>query len=70
MNSIVPTGIEGVGVYGNGVGAEFQNFIKSFHPIQQMRKASNVENVGEYRARDLAAFVSGRHLLVTGGALA
>src|SRR3712207_5176994 len=36
MNSIVSTAIESVGVYGDGVSAEFRNFIKFFRPIQQM----------------------------------
>jgi 3-oxoacyl-[acyl-carrier protein] reductase len=66
VNSIVPTAIEGVGVYGDGVSAEFRNFIKSFRPIQQMGRPSDVANVGEYRVGDLAAFVSWQHLLVTG----
>jgi 3-oxoacyl-[acyl-carrier protein] reductase len=68
LNSIVPTAIEGVGVYGDGVSAEFRNFIKSFRPIQQMGRPSDVANVVEYLAVDLAAFVSGQHLLVIGGA--
>jgi 3-oxoacyl-[acyl-carrier protein] reductase len=68
LNSSVPTTIEGVGVYSDGVGAEFRNFIKSSSPIQQMGRPSDVENAGEYRAGDLVAFVSGQHLLVTGGA--
>jgi 3-oxoacyl-[acyl-carrier protein] reductase len=68
VNSIVPTAIEGVGVYGDGVSAEFRNFIKSFRPIQQMGRPSDVANVGEYSAGDLAVFVSWQHLLVTGGA--
>ena len=68
VNSIVLTAIEGAGVYGDGVSAEFRNFIKSFRPMQRMGTPSDVANVGEYRAGDLAAFVSGQHLLVTGGA--
>jgi 3-oxoacyl-[acyl-carrier protein] reductase len=68
VNSIVPSAIEGVDVYGDGVSAEFRNFIKSFAPVQRMETPSDVANVGEYRAGDLAAFVSGQHLLVTGGA--
>jgi hypothetical protein len=68
VNSIVRTAIEGVGVYGDGVSAEFRNFIKSFRSIQQMGRPSDVANVGEYRAGDLVAFVSGQRLLVTSGA--
>jgi NAD(P)-dependent dehydrogenase (short-subunit alcohol dehydrogenase family) len=64
VNSIVPTAIEGVSVYGDGVSAEFRNFIKSFRPTQQMGRPSDVANVGEYRAGDLATFVSGQHLIV------
>jgi 3-oxoacyl-[acyl-carrier protein] reductase len=56
VNSIVPTAIEGAGVYGDGVSAEFRNFIKSFRPVQQMGRPSEVANVGEYRVGDLAAF--------------
>jgi 3-oxoacyl-[acyl-carrier protein] reductase len=48
--------------------AEFRNFIKSFRPMQRMGTPSDVANVAEYLAGDLAAFVSGQHLLVTGGA--
>ena len=55
-----------MGVYGDGVSAEFRNFIKSFRPIQQMGRPSDVANIGEYRAGELAAFVSGQQLLVTG----
>jgi hypothetical protein len=33
-----------------------------------MGRPSDVASVGEYRAGDLVAFVSGQHLLVTGGA--
>jgi hypothetical protein len=61
LNSIVPTIIEGVGVYDYGVGAEFRNFIKSSRRIQQMGRPSDVANAGEYRAGDMAAYVSGQH---------
>ena len=66
MNSILPTAIEGAGIYGDGVKAEFREFIKSFRPMQRMGTPDDVANVAEYLAGDLAAFVSGQ-LLVTGG---
>jgi 3-oxoacyl-[acyl-carrier protein] reductase len=68
VNSILPTAIEGAGVYGDGVKPEFREFIKSFRPMQHMGTPDDVANVAEYLAGDLAAFVSGQHLLVTGGA--
>jgi 3-oxoacyl-[acyl-carrier protein] reductase len=68
VNSILPTAIEGAGIYGDGVKAEFREFIKSFCRMQRMGTPDDVANVAEYLAGDLATFVSGQHLLVTGGA--
>ena len=68
VNSILPTAIEGAGIYGDGVKAEFREFIKSFRPMQRMGTPDDVANAAEHLAGDLAAFVSGQHLLVTGGA--
>lgn len=68
VNSILPTAIEGAGVHTDGVSADLRNFIKSFSPMQRVGKPNDVANVAEYLAGDLAAFVSGQHLLVTGGA--
>jgi 3-oxoacyl-[acyl-carrier protein] reductase len=70
VNSILPTAIGGAGVYGDGVKAEFREFITSFRPMQHMGTPDDVANVAEYLAGDLVAFVSGQHLLVTGGASA
>jgi hypothetical protein len=51
-----------------GVKAEFRAFIKSFRPMQRMGIPDDVANVAEYLAGDPAAFASGQHLLVAGGA--
>ncbi|HZA06402.1 MAG TPA: SDR family oxidoreductase [Nitrososphaeraceae archaeon] len=42
--------------------------MKSFRPMQRMGTPNDVANAAEYLAGNLAAFVSGQHLLVTGGA--
>jgi 3-oxoacyl-[acyl-carrier protein] reductase len=68
VNSILPTATESAGVYGDGVSTDFRNFIKSFRPMQRMGTPSDVANAAEYLAGDMAAFMSGQHLLVTGGA--
>jgi 3-oxoacyl-[acyl-carrier protein] reductase len=68
VNSILPTAIEGAGVFSAGVDAEFRDFIKSFRPMQRMGTMDDVANAAEYLAGDLSAFVSGQHLLVSGGA--
>ena len=65
VNSILPTAIEGAGVHTDGGSTDFRNFIKSFRPMQRMGTPNDVANVAEYLAGDLAAFVSGQHLLVT-----
>jgi NAD(P)-dependent dehydrogenase (short-subunit alcohol dehydrogenase family) len=42
VNSILPTAIEGAGVFTGGVNAEFKNFIESFRPMQRWAGASLV----------------------------
>jgi 3-oxoacyl-[acyl-carrier protein] reductase len=68
VNSILPTAIEGAGVFTSEVSADFRNFIKSFRPMQRMGTLEDVANTAEYLATDLAAFVSGQRLLIGGGA--
>jgi 3-oxoacyl-[acyl-carrier protein] reductase len=62
------TAIEGAGVYSDGVNSEFRDFIKSFRPMQRMGTLDDVANAAEYLASDLSAFVSGQHLILSGGA--
>jgi 3-oxoacyl-[acyl-carrier protein] reductase len=57
-----------LGIYGDGVKPEFPECIESFPPLQRMGTPDDVANVAEYLTDDLAAFVSGQHLLITGGA--
>lgn len=68
VNSILPTAIEGAGVFADEVKPEFVNFIRSFRPMQRMGTMDDVANAAEYLAGDLSGFVSGQHLLITGGA--
>jgi 3-oxoacyl-[acyl-carrier protein] reductase len=68
VNSILHTATESAGVYDDGVSIDFRNFIKLFHPMQRMGMPNDVANTAEYLAGNLVAFVSGQHLLVTGGA--
>ena len=68
VNSILPTAIEGAGVFTSGVADDVRDFVKSFRPMQRMGRMEDVANAAEYLAGDLAGFVSGQHLLVSGGA--
>ena len=68
VNSILPTAIVGAGIFSDEVKPAFLEFIRSFRPMQRMGTVDDVANAAEYLASDLAGFVSGQHLLVTGGA--
>jgi 3-oxoacyl-[acyl-carrier protein] reductase len=68
VNSILPTAIEGAGVFSDGVREEVMQFVRSTRPIQRMGTLKDVANAAEYLASDLAAFVSGQHLLISEGA--
>jgi 3-oxoacyl-[acyl-carrier protein] reductase len=68
VNSILPTAIEGAGVFTDGVRDEVLQFVRTSRPIQRMGTLDDVADAAEYLASDLAGFVSGQHLLVSGGA--
>ncbi|MER8550774.1 SDR family oxidoreductase [Mesorhizobium sp. M0976] len=67
VNSILPTAIEGAGVFTDGVRSEVREFVKSFRPMQRMGTVEDVADAAEYLAGDLSGFVSGQHLMVSGG---
>jgi len=68
VNSIIPTAIEGAGVFADGVDPVFLEFVRAFRPMERMGTMEDVANAAEYLACDLSAFVSGQHLLLSGGA--
>lgn len=68
VNSILPTAIEGAGVYTTGASERVREFVQSTRPIARMGTLDDVANAADYLASDLAGFVSGQHLLLSGGA--
>jgi 3-oxoacyl-[acyl-carrier protein] reductase len=68
VNSILPTTIEGAGIFTDGVRPEIQEFNRSIRPMARMGTLKDVADAAEYLASDLSAFVSGQHLLLSGGA--
>jgi 3-oxoacyl-[acyl-carrier protein] reductase len=68
VNSIIPTAIEGAGVFTDGVDPRFREFVMAFRPTKRMGTVEDVANAAEYLASNLSAFVSGQHLLLSGGA--
>jgi len=68
VNSILPTATEGAGISTRDVRPQARDFIKTFNPMQRMATVEDVANAAEYLAGDLSAYVSGQHLLLSGGA--
>jgi NAD(P)-dependent dehydrogenase (short-subunit alcohol dehydrogenase family) len=44
-----------------------REFIRAFNPMQRVGTLGDVADAAEYLASDLAGFVSGQHLLLSGG---
>ncbi len=70
VNTILPTAIEGAGVYTNIAEDDpFRQLMTTFRPIGgRLGRPGDVADAAEYFASDLAGWVSGQHLLVSGGA--
>jgi 3-oxoacyl-[acyl-carrier protein] reductase len=69
VNSILPTGIEGAGVFAElPSGDSLRKMVIGNSPRGRMGSVDDVADAAEYLASDLSSFVSGQHLLVTGGA--
>jgi 3-oxoacyl-[acyl-carrier protein] reductase len=69
VNTIIPTVIDGAGIFTHlEQDAPIRAFVKSYNPMGRMGTVEDVANVAEFFASDLSAFVSGQHLLISGGA--
>jgi len=67
VNSILPSAIEGAGVSADKVRPEVLEFVRQFHPIQRMGTPNDVADAAEFLAGNQASFISGQHLLLSGG---
>jgi 3-oxoacyl-[acyl-carrier protein] reductase len=71
VNAILPTATEGAGIHTTvEENAPIRRMIPEFYPMGRMGTPEDVANVAEFFAGELSSFVSGQHLLVSGGALA
>lgn len=68
VNSILPTATDGAGVSTGGVRPQVIEYIKTYNPMGRMATVADVADAVEYLAGDLASYVSGQHLLLSGGA--
>jgi 3-oxoacyl-[acyl-carrier protein] reductase len=67
VNSILPTVTVGAGLSTDAVRPTVSEFIRTFNPMQRPGTLGDVADAAEFFAGDLSAFVSGQHLLVSGG---
>jgi 3-oxoacyl-[acyl-carrier protein] reductase len=67
VNSILPTVTAGAGLSTDAVRPQASEFIRAFNPMQRVGTLEDVADAAEYLAGDLSAFVSGQHLLLSGG---
>ncbi len=66
VNSILPTATQGAGRHADPK-PEIGQFIKNFMPMNRIGTLEDSANAAEFLASDLASFVSGQHLLLSGG---
>jgi 3-oxoacyl-[acyl-carrier protein] reductase len=66
VNSILPTATEGAGRHAEPK-PEIAQFIRDFMPMNRIGTVEDTANAAEFLASDLASFVSGQHLLLSGG---
>jgi 3-oxoacyl-[acyl-carrier protein] reductase len=70
VNAIIPTAIDGAGIFTDPSSfGEIREFVSNFCPMGRMGRPEDVADVAEFFASELSAFVSGQHLLVSGGGL-
>jgi 3-oxoacyl-[acyl-carrier protein] reductase len=68
VNSILPTATDGAGVSTGGARPQVVEYIKTYNPMGRMATVKDVADAVEYLAGELAGYVSGQHLLLSGGA--
>lgn len=67
VNSILPTATLGAGVSTDALRPAAQEYVRTYIPLGRAATVTDVANAAEYLASDLGSFVSGQHLLLSGG---
>ena len=68
VNSILPTATNGAGVSTGGARPQVVEYIKTYNPMGRMATVKDVADAVEYLTGELSGYVSGQHLLLSGGA--
>ena len=68
VNSVLPTATDGAGVSTGGARPQVVDYIRQYNPMGRMATVTDVADAVEYLAGDLSGYVSGQHLLLSGGA--
>ena len=63
----MPTVTVGAALSTDGVRPKAGEFIRMFNPMQKACTLDDVANAAQYLTGHLSAFVSGQHLLLSGG---
>ena len=67
VNSILPIVTEGAGSHTDGLSPGAEEFIRHFNPMRRPGSVKDAADACEFLVSDLAGFVSGQHLLLSGG---
>ena len=67
VNSIIPTATKDAGVFAAGANAAAFAVLEEMRPIKGKATVDVVADAAEYLASPLSSFVSGQHLLLSGG---
>ena len=68
VNSIIPTATAEAGVFTGGANAHIAEWVRDFRPMKRMGSVDDAADAAEYFAGPLSSFVSGQHLMLSGGA--
>jgi 3-oxoacyl-[acyl-carrier protein] reductase len=68
VNSILPTATDGAGLSADGARPQVVEYIKTYNPMGRMATVADIADAAEYLAGERAGYVSGQHLLLSGGA--
>jgi 3-oxoacyl-[acyl-carrier protein] reductase len=67
VNSIIPTATQDAGVFAAGANAEAFAIIEEMRPLKNKATVDVIADAAEFLSGPLSSFVSGQHLLLSGG---
>lgn len=68
VNSILPSATEGAGVSTNGIRESVKDYLLQHNPMRRAASLKDVADAVEFLTGQSASYISGQHLLLSGGA--